>query len=59
MKSQLFEQDKMEKEGWFAIGRGSGESFQMLFTGDGFVVVQPSEAPRTAYTWVTILRRQN
>jgi len=30
MKSQLFEQDKMEKEGWFAIGRGSGESFQML-----------------------------
>jgi uncharacterized protein (AIM24 family) len=28
------------------IGRGSGESFQMLFTGDGFVVVQPSEAPR-------------
>jgi uncharacterized protein (AIM24 family) len=46
MKSQLFKQDKMEKEGWFAIGRGSGESFQMLFTGDGFVVVQPSEAPR-------------
>ena len=28
------------------IGRGSGDSFQMLFTGDGFVVVQPSEAPR-------------
>jgi uncharacterized protein (AIM24 family) len=28
------------------IGRGSGESFQMLFTGNGFVVVQPSEAPR-------------
>jgi uncharacterized protein (AIM24 family) len=28
------------------IGRGSGESFQMVFTGDGFVVVQPSEAPR-------------
>jgi uncharacterized protein (AIM24 family) len=27
------------------IGRGSGESFQMLFTGNGFVVVQPSEAP--------------
>lgn len=28
------------------IGRGSGEAFQMKFTGDGFVVVQPSEAPR-------------
>jgi uncharacterized protein (AIM24 family) len=28
------------------IGRGSGKSFQMLFTGGGFVVVQPSEAPR-------------
>jgi uncharacterized protein (AIM24 family) len=27
------------------IGRGSGEAFQMLFTGNGFVVVQPSEAP--------------
>lgn len=29
------------------IGRGSGEAFQMAFTGNGFVVVQPSEAPRT------------
>lgn len=28
------------------IGRGSGEAFQMAFSGDGFVVVQPSEAPR-------------
>lgn len=28
------------------IGRGSGEAFQMQFTGEGFVVVQPSEAPR-------------
>lgn len=28
------------------IGRGSGEAFQMKFTGSGFVVVQPSEAPR-------------
>jgi uncharacterized protein (AIM24 family) len=28
------------------IGRGSGEAFQMQFTGKGFVVVQPSEAPR-------------
>lgn len=28
------------------IGRGSGEAFQMEFTGPGFVVVQPSEAPR-------------
>ena len=28
------------------IGRGSGESFQMVFNGNGFVVVQPSEAPR-------------
>lgn len=28
------------------IGRGSGEAFQMVFTGEGFVVVQPSEAPR-------------
>ena len=25
------------------LGRGSGESFQMLFTGDGFVVIQPYE----------------
>lgn len=25
------------------LGRGSGESFQMLFKGDGFVVVQPYE----------------
>lgn len=25
------------------LGRGSGESFQMLFQGDGFVVVQPYE----------------
>jgi uncharacterized protein (AIM24 family) len=25
------------------IGRGSGEAFQMSFTGTGFVVVQPSE----------------
>lgn len=28
------------------VGRGSGEAFQMEFTGQGFVVVQPSEAPR-------------
>jgi uncharacterized protein (AIM24 family) len=28
------------------IGRGSGEAFQMAFSGKGFVVVQPSEAPR-------------
>ncbi|MBX9737479.1 MAG: AIM24 family protein [Phycisphaerales bacterium] len=25
------------------LGRGSGESYQMMFQGDGFVVVQPSE----------------
>jgi uncharacterized protein (AIM24 family) len=25
------------------FGRGSGESFQMRFDGDGFVVVQPYE----------------
>jgi uncharacterized protein (AIM24 family) len=25
------------------LGRGSGESFQMMFQGDGFVVVQPYE----------------
>ena len=25
------------------LGRGSGESFQMMFNGDGFVVVQPYE----------------
>ncbi len=25
------------------LGRGSGESFQMVFQGDGFVVVQPAE----------------
>jgi len=24
-------------------GRGSGESIQMLFQGDGFVVIQPQE----------------
>lgn len=28
------------------IGRGSGEAFQMAFSGEGFVVVQPSESPR-------------
>lgn len=28
------------------IGRGSGEAFQMAFTGEGFVVVQPSEGPQ-------------
>lgn len=27
------------------FGRGSGESFQMVFTGQGFVVVQPNEGP--------------
>lgn len=31
------------------IGRGSGEAFQMAFSGQGFVVVQPSEAPRLTY----------
>ena len=25
------------------LGRGSGESIQMLFRGDGFVVIQPQE----------------
>ena len=25
------------------LGRGSGESFQMRFQGDGFVIVQPYE----------------
>jgi uncharacterized protein (AIM24 family) len=29
------------------LGRGSGESFQMKFTGDGFVVVQPYEESGT------------
>jgi uncharacterized protein (AIM24 family) len=28
------------------IGRGSGESFQMKFTGNGYIVVQPSEGLR-------------
>lgn len=27
------------------IGRGSGEAFQMGFTGQGFVIVQPGEGP--------------
>lgn len=27
------------------IGRGSGEAFQMQFSGEGFVVVQPGEGP--------------
>ena len=27
------------------IGRGSGEAFQMAFSGQGFVVVQPGEGP--------------
>lgn len=27
------------------IGRGSGEAFQVAFTGQGFVIVQPSEGP--------------
>ncbi len=30
------------------IGRGSGESFQMAFTGQGWVLVQPSEGRPTA-----------
>ena len=25
------------------VGRGSGEAFQLAFTGDGIVIVQPSE----------------
>jgi uncharacterized protein (AIM24 family) len=25
------------------LGRGSGESIQMMFNGDGFVVIQPYE----------------
>ena len=25
------------------VGRGSGESFQMAFSGGGYVIVQPSE----------------
>ena len=27
------------------IGRGSGEAFQLAFSGQGFVVVQASEGP--------------
>ena len=31
------------------LGRGSGEAFQLAFSGSGFVIVQPSEEPpRTA-----------
>jgi len=30
------------------IGRGSGEAFQVAFTGQGFVIVQPSEGPPPA-----------
>ena len=30
------------------IGRGSGEAFQVAFTGPGFVIVQPSEGPPPA-----------
>jgi uncharacterized protein (AIM24 family) len=30
------------------IGRGSGEAFQVQFTGRGFVIVQPSEGPPPA-----------
>lgn len=30
------------------VGRGSGEAFQLAFTGQGFVVVQPSEGGRYA-----------
>ena len=30
-----------------AIGRGSGEAMQLGFEGQGLVIVQPSEAPRT------------
>jgi len=30
------------------IGRGSGEAFQIAFTGQGFVIVQPSEGPPPA-----------
>jgi len=30
------------------FGRGSGESFQMRFQGDGFVVIQPHEERGTA-----------
>ncbi|MCW2927826.1 MAG: hypothetical protein JWM86_1794 [Thermoleophilia bacterium] len=37
------------------IGRGSGELFSMGFTGQGFVVVQPSEG----YPWSTAATTQN
>ena len=30
------------------IGRGSGEAFQVAFSGQGFVIVQPSEGPPPA-----------
>lgn len=30
------------------IGRGSGEAIQLTFSGDGFVIVQPSEGPTAA-----------
>lgn len=32
------------------IGRGSGESFQLGFSGQGFVMVQPSEDARPAFS---------
>ncbi len=32
------------------IGRGSGEAFQLGFSGQGFVVVQPSEDARPAFS---------
>jgi uncharacterized protein (AIM24 family) len=33
------------------LGRGGGETFQMMFQGDGFVVVQPfEESPVVANT---------
>ena len=32
------------------IGRGSGEAFQIVFSGQGFVIVQASEGPRVAPT---------
>lgn len=32
------------------IGRGSGEAFQMAFSGQGFVVVQPGEGPQALVT---------
>lgn len=51
LQPQLRKTDKLMKS---FIGRGSGETFSMGFSGPGFVIVQPSEG----YPWAAALPAQ-